>query len=170
MSTPKKPQGKGTGRHEPAVQVSRHLLGLATAIRGKVRDGLLERGHTLSSSSTQVIPNLPPEGLGMSELAGRLRLTLQRTGQLVQQLEEDGYAERVPDEHDGRAKRVVYSPSGQQLVADINEIMNEVNDELAEAVGKARYERFTQELAALDAIVNGVDAPLRLGDKPDGSA
>lgn len=167
MSATKKPP---QGRHDPAVLVSRHLLGLATAMRGRVRDGLLERGHRLSTSSTQVIPNLPPEGLGMSELASRLRLSLQRTGQLVQQLEEDGYAERIPDERDGRAKRVVYSRRGRKLVEDINEITNEVNDELAEAVGKDRYERFTQDLADLDGIMNGVDAPLRLGDKPDGSA
>jgi DNA-binding MarR family transcriptional regulator len=87
--------------------MSRHLMALATSARQRVRDRLSERGHELGPASTQVFPNLPREGLGMTELSARLRITLQRTGQLVQQLEEAGYVERVPDEKDGRAKRVV---------------------------------------------------------------
>ena len=145
-----------------AVQMSRHLIGLATAIRRRVAGGLIERGHTLSPSSTQVIPNLPVEGLGMSELAARLRLTLQRTGQLVARLEDDGYVERIPDPSDGRAKRVVYSVRGRRLVADIEAIMEDVTREFAQTLGKRRFEHLCSELADLDAAVNGSEAPLRL--------
>ncbi|MEM7410931.1 MAG: MarR family transcriptional regulator [Myxococcota bacterium] len=148
-----------------AVLMSRHLLGLAMAIRRRVSDGLIERGHDLSPSSTQVVPNLPAEGIGMSDLAGRLRLTLQRTGQLVARLEEDGYVERVADPNDGRAKRVVYSPRGRTLVADIEAIMQETTEEFADTLGKQRFEDLCSELAELDAAVNGVDAPLRLGER-----
>jgi DNA-binding MarR family transcriptional regulator len=129
-----------------------------TSARQRVRDRLSERGHALGPASTQVFPNLPREGLGMTELAARLRITLQRTGQLVQQLEEAGYVERVPDEKDGRAKRVVYSRKGRRLLADIDEAM----DELAAVVGKRRFDQLCGTLKELDRALNGEDAPLRL--------
>jgi DNA-binding MarR family transcriptional regulator len=98
----------------------------------------------------------------MTELAARLRITLQRTGQLVQQLEEAGYVERVPDEKDGRAKRVVYSRKGRRLLADIDEAMDELSEELAAVVGKRRFDQLCGTLEELDRALNGEDAPLRL--------
>lgn len=145
--------------------MNRHLIALATTVRRQVSEALRERGYVLDSSSTQVLPNLPLEGLGMSALASRLRLTLQRTGQLVQRLEEDGFVERVPDEHDGRAKRVVYSKRGRRLVADIDEIEKEITEALAATIGKRRFAQFCSDLADLDHAVNGVDAPVLL-DRP----
>ena len=145
-----------------AHRMSRHLIGLSTAMRARVRVGLLDRGHDLSPSSTQVVPNLPEEGLGMSELAARLRLTLQRTGQLVQQLEDDGYVERTPDERDGRAKRVVYAKRGLELLRDIEEITGEIAAEFASILGTRRYEALCRDLEILDTAINGPDAALRL--------
>ncbi len=142
--------------------LARHLLAVGGAIRERVSSGILARGHKLNASATQLLPNLPLEGLGMSELAERLRLTLQRTGQLVQQLEDEGYLERVPDEIDGRAKRVVYTRSGRALVKDIDEVVLGVTQELADVLGAARFERLCADLAALDEGINGEDAALLL--------
>ena len=154
--------GPGAAARRDADQVARHLLALSTAIRDRIREGLEADGHTLSAATTQVLPNLPLEGSGMSELASRLRLTLQRTGQLVQQLEGDGYLERVGDERDGRAKRVVYTRRGQRLVRDADEVMRRVSAELASAIGAARFARFCADLARLDTAVNGEGAALLL--------
>ena len=143
-------------------RMSRHLIGLSSAIRERVTAGLLERGHRLSPSSTHVVPNLPIQGLGMSELAERLRLTLQRTGQLVQQLEADGYVKRVLDAEDRRAKRVEYSKRGLRLVEDIDELMAEVFAEFGATLGSRRLARLCRDLAALDTAINGPEAPLRI--------
>ena len=132
------------------------------AVRRRVRDRLSERGYVLGPASTQVFPELPREGLGMSELATRMRITLQRTGQLVQQLEELGYLERIPDEHDGRAKRVVYSRKGRRLLDEIDETMDELSEELSAVVGKRRFDQMCGTLSELDRALNGEDAPLRL--------
>ena len=145
-----------------ANAMGRHLVGLSAAIRGRVARRLLERGHDLSPSATQVVPNLPVEGLCLSELASRLRLTLQRTGQVLRQLEADGYVERVPDARDGRAKRVVYSRRGLALVRDIDAVAAELRREFEALLGPRRFGRLCRDLAALDARVNGPDAPLRL--------
>lgn len=142
--------------------MSRHLIALATAIRLRYRHGLLDRGHDLTASSTQVVPNLPEEGLGMSELAARLRLTLQRTGQLVQRLEDDRYVERVPDDRDGRAKRVVYVKRGRELLADLDEITAELTQELEDVLGPRRLRSLCRDLALLDERLNGPDSVLTL--------
>ncbi|MFO0688919.1 MAG: MarR family transcriptional regulator [Myxococcota bacterium] len=142
--------------------MSRHLIGLATAMRLRMRAGLVARGHDLRPSTAQVIPNLPPDGLRMTELAARLRLTLQRAGQLVAELEEVGYLERVADPTDGRARRVIYTRRGRSLIRDIDEITRETMAHFADAVGADRFARLCALLADLDVAVNGVDAPVRL--------
>jgi DNA-binding MarR family transcriptional regulator len=145
-----------------ADQLARHLLALSTAIRDRIRAGLEAEGHALSAATTQVLPNLPLAGLGMSELASRLRLTLQRTGQLVQQLEDDGYLTREMDALDGRAKRVVYSRRGKTLVRDVERVLGRVSAELSALLGPSRFERLCADLAQLDIALNGEDAALLL--------
>jgi DNA-binding MarR family transcriptional regulator len=155
------PDAPGT-RAGDADRLARHLLALSTAIRDRIAAGLLARGWALGPATTQVLPNLPLEGLGMSELAARLRLTLQRTGQLVQQLEEEGYVARWADPADGRAKRVAYTRRGRALVRDADAVIAGVSDELAGLVGPARFRSFCAALAQLDTAVNGEDAALLL--------
>ena len=145
-----------------APDMSRHLIGLSSVMRLRMSRGLLERGHDLRPSTAQVIPNLPPEGLRMTELASRLRLTLQRAGQLVSELEEVGYLERVSDPADGRAKRVVYTRRGRALIRDIEEITRETTELFAAALGEDRYRRLCAWLAELDVAINGADAPVRV--------
>jgi DNA-binding MarR family transcriptional regulator len=153
----------GQDREGVDVQrMSRHLIGLSTAMRTRMSRGLRRRGHDLRPSTAQVIPNLPLEGLWISELAARLRLTLQRTGQLVAELEEVGYVERIPDPSDGRAKRVVFSARGLELIRDIDEITHEITDSFAESLGLTRFGRLCALLSELDILVNGPDAPVQV--------
>lgn len=147
---------------EEVQRMSRHLIGLSTVMRLQMSEGLIERGHDLRPSTAQVIPNLPVEGLRLSDLAMRLRLTLQRTGQLVGELEEVGYVERIPDPSDGRAKRVVFSARGLALIRDIAEITREIMDSFAEHLGQRRLQELCRLLAELDVKVSGPDAPVRV--------
>jgi len=162
-STPRPRRISAPRASEAAIpQMSRHLIGLATAMRLRMREGLLERGHELRPSTAQVIPNLPPDGLRMSELAARLRLTLQRAGQLVGELEEVGYLERVPDPSDGRAKRVIFTRRGRTLIRDIDEITRATTEHFASQVGKDRFKLLCELLEELDVAINGLDAPVRV--------
>ena len=145
-----------------ADRLARHLLALSTAIRDRISAGLEADGYALSAATTQVLPNLPLAGLGMSELANRLRLTLQRTGQLVQQLEDDGYVAREADALDGRAKRVVYTRRGRALMGDVDVVLARVSGELSALIGAGRFRRLCAELAELDTAINGQGAALLL--------
>ena len=131
-------------------ELNRLILALANTVRVRVREGLLARGHDLTPSHTHLIPNLAREGMRLSDLAERLKLTLARTGQLVQELEEVGYVEKLPDESDGRAKRVVYTRRGLGLIADSDRIQHEVAEEYAQILGGDRISRLRKLLEQLD--------------------
>jgi DNA-binding MarR family transcriptional regulator len=142
--------------------ISRHLVSVSSAVRTRVSNGLQQRGHRPSIAVTHLVPNLPADGLGMSALAERSGLSIQRAGQLVAQLEDDGYVQRVPDERDGRARRVVYTRRGRKLLADIDELLEEVRERFDTILGKRRAEQLLRDLADLDRELNGPDRGLRI--------
>jgi len=135
--------------------ITRHLVSLSSAVRMEISEGLAQRGHDLTLSVTHLVPALPLEGMGMTALATRVGQSVQRTGQLVQQLEEDGYVLREPDPQDGRAKRVVYTPRGQELLRDIDELTEQITKRFREALGAERFDRMHRDLADLDLAING---------------
>lgn len=140
----------------------RELLGVALAVRKRVRRGLIERGHDLHPSHTAVIPNLPAEGLRLTELAERLRVSVQRAGQLVGELENAGYVERATDASDARAKLVRYSARGRRLMQDVAEVDAELWQELAGSFGAAELKRLAATIGALHRELVGPDAALLL--------
>ncbi len=101
---PPPPLDGGAGGTEVS-HISRHLVSVSSAVRRQISEELRQRGHQLTVSVTHLVPNLPADGLGMSALADRAGVSIQRAGQLVQQLEDDGYVMRLPDEQDGRGQQ-----------------------------------------------------------------
>jgi len=124
-------------------------------VRQQISDGLRQRGHRLTVSLTHLVPNLPAEGLGMSALANRAGVSIQRAGQLVQQLEDDGYVRRLPDQRDGRARRVVYTRRGKKLLRDIDVLLEETTERFTAILGKQRCRRFLNDLSELDREFTG---------------
>jgi len=140
----------------------RELLGVALAVRKRIRRGLIARGHDLQPSHTAVIPNLPAGGLRLTELASLLRVSVQRAGQLVHELELAGYVERVADASDARARLVRYSARGRRLMRDVAEVDAELRRELAERLGEAKLAQLARAIAALHRELVGPDAALLL--------
>jgi DNA-binding MarR family transcriptional regulator len=147
---------------EAPQDLVRELLGVALAVRKRMRRGLIERGHDLHPSHTAVIPNLPEAGLRLTELASLLRVSIQRAGQLVQELEDAGYVERVADASDARAKLVRYSARGRRLMRDVAEVDAELRRELAAHLGGAKLGQLASAIGALHRELVGPDAALLL--------
>jgi DNA-binding MarR family transcriptional regulator len=147
---------------EAPQDLVRELLGVALAVRKRIRRGLIERGHDLHPSHKAVIPNLPEDGLRPTELAERLRVSVQRAGQLVQELEDAGYVERVADASDARAKLVRYSARGRRLMRDVAEVDAELRRELAMRLGEAKLAQLASAIAALHRELVGPEAALLL--------
>lgn len=147
--------------HDARILI-RDLLSVSLRVRKRVRRGLIERGHDLHPAQTAVIPNLPADGLRLTDLALRLGVSVQRAGQLVQALDSSGYVEREVDPSDARAKRVRYSARGRKLLRDADELHAELWQELAQRLGRRELESFAKTLAALRQEWIGADAPMLL--------
>ena len=63
-----------------------------------------------------IFENIDPEGTRLTVLAHRAGLTHQSIGEVVAELEQRGYVERVPDPVDRRARLVRLTPDGRRLV------------------------------------------------------
>lgn len=63
-----------------------------------------------------IFENLDPEGTRLTTLAARTGLTHQSVGEVVDVLERRGYVERVRDPIDGRARLVVLTAAGRDLL------------------------------------------------------
>lgn len=112
-------------------------------------------GHPgLRASHFQLAPHLELEGSRITEVAARAGITKQAVGQLVDELEELGYVERVADPRDARARLVVYTEKGRAAMLDGLRALAGVEARLGPALGDVGALR-----ASLEGIVQTLSAP-----------
>ena len=87
------------------------------------------------------------EGSRITDIAKAQDVTKNAVGQLVTELEDLGYVERVPDPADGRAKIVRYTRKGRALIADAATIAEQLNAEIEEVIGAKRLGQLRTTLA-----------------------
>lgn len=100
----------------------------------------LERVHQLgytdvSLSDTNLLANLDTQGTVISALARRAGVTRQAASQQVAALEQAGYVERRPSEHDGRVVVVHQTPRGRALLSDALDIVQDLEAGYAQQLG-----------------------------------
>ena len=83
------------------------------------------------------------------DIAQQTGITKQAVGQIAKEIEELGYIERVPDSHDGRAKNLVFTLLGQQLIKDSIAAVKEVEHEFGVLIGKEKIKQFESTLQEL---------------------
>lgn len=76
---------------------------------------LHEAGFEITMAQARLAARLTPEGMRLTRLAESARVTKQTAGVLVDQLERQGYVERVPDPTDARARLVRVAPRGRAM-------------------------------------------------------
>ncbi len=101
------------------------------------------------------------EGVMQTELAKNLDIGKVTLGGLIDRLELGGLVRRQGDPEDRRAKRVIVTPKGARLLADIQSIAEQVDEEIMAGISKgdvARAEavlvKMKQQLIAMDAVPN----------------
>ena len=83
---------------------------------GRIYDAVVGAGYDdVSPAMGRLAAQVTDDGLRLTELAERTRMTKQSASQLVDQLERAGYVERVPDPADQRAKLVRMAPRGKEV-------------------------------------------------------
>lgn len=94
------------------------------------------RGYNLSLFHTALISNLDVEGNNIQTLADRAGISKQAMGQLVKELEQQGFITRQPDPDDKRASIIQFTESGWQALRDSYEVKLEIEAEYTAKLGE----------------------------------
>jgi DNA-binding MarR family transcriptional regulator len=94
------------------------------------------------------------EGLRLTDIAERAKLTKQSVGEIVDDLVERGYAQRIPDPDDRRAKLICLTERGEAAQAHGRKLFAKVEKRWAERYGAERMaalREMLEEVAATEA-------------------
>lgn len=95
-----------------------------------------------------------PQGLRATQLAQLAGITKQSMAELIDAYVAAGYAERVPDPSDGRARLVRLTAYGRKVALRARRLVCEVEQRWAKRVGDEQIEQLR---ATLQAITSGQD-------------
>ncbi len=113
---------------------------LLFAFQGELFAGLAERGHgQLRPRHGAVIAYLDEDGIRASEVARLSGQHKQVVTRLVDELEELGYVQRRPDPGDRRAKLVVPTRRGREVMRQADQITAGMEHRHAEVLGPTLY-------------------------------
>jgi DNA-binding MarR family transcriptional regulator len=123
---------------------------LLFAFQGELFTGLAERGHgELRPRHGAVIAYLDEDGIRASEVARLSGQYKQVVTRLVDELEELGYVQRRPDPGDRRAKLVVPTKRGREVMRQADQITAALERRHAEVLGPALYGEIRHALQRL---------------------
>ena len=137
------------------------LIGLLQDVQRQIADELHERLRELGYEEIRpahgcVFGNMKPHGVRLTDISDRARITKQSVGEIVSNLEELGYVERIPDPEDKRAKLVRLTPRGQEVQSAAFAIFADIEAEWGERIGRqkvAALRAALEELTLLPPIV-----------------
>lgn len=134
---------------------------LLFAIQDELYARLEEAGHgQLTRLHGAVIAHLDEGGTRATELARRSGRHKQVIGRIVDELEALGYVERCPEEGDRRAKLVVPTERGREVMRLSDEIIGDIERRQAAELGKATFEEFQQTMhAVVVSLTRPTDEP-----------
>jgi DNA-binding MarR family transcriptional regulator len=123
---------------------------LLFAFQDELYARLEQAGHgALTRLHGAVIAHLDEDGTRLTELARRSGRHKQIVGRIVDELEALGYVERLPEPGDRRAKRVVPTDRGRDVIGVSDEIIDDIERRLSGQLGKAAFDDFKHSLRAV---------------------
>ena len=115
---------------------------------------LKAHGHDLPLSQARVFQRIAPDGSRLGELAQAAQVSKQTVGSVVDQLERAGYVSRVPDPTDARARLVLVTDLGRELVELSLPVVREIESAWRAHLGAARTRELRRTLEALREITD----------------
>ena len=117
----------------------------------------------LTPATLTILTRLEPEGVQTVTLARGTGRTKQATGKLVEELETNGYVERVPDPGDRRGRLVRATAKGAEALALGARVKGELAQRAYADMGTDAMERLYADLEALERVLLSVSAIPRGG-------
>ena len=130
----------------------------ADAVRERMLAGLHEAGFTdLVPAHLAVLRYPGPEDRRPSEIAAEAGMTKQAMNYLLGQMQQLGYLVRDDDPDDQRSKRIRLTQRGHAVARAIRKTVAEVEAELEDQLGAARFAQLRDLLVELNAtaVVRG---------------
>lgn len=158
-----------TGR-EPGLGI------LAARLLFAVQDELYQRleaaGHgQLTRLHGAVIAHLDEAGTRATELARRSGRHKQVIVRIVDELESLGYVERHAEDADRRAKLIVPTKRGREVMQLSDEIVYDIERQVAQAIGKSEFENFRKAFATVvESLAQRTDTPPAADDSTQPTA
>jgi DNA-binding MarR family transcriptional regulator len=138
------------GGHERPANLAVLMREAFVALNDRVITRLAERGHgEVRQAHGAVFQYLDDTGTTVSVLAERAQMTKQAMAELVGHLETNGYVRRVPDPTDRRAKLVVPTEQGQDVIATAQRLVPELEHEVGEILGAERVRDLRADLEVI---------------------
>ena len=147
-----RPRPNPEGRPRP-VNTAVLLRDAFAAINGVVPRRLAEQGHgAVRTAHGAVFQYLDEDGTTVSTLAERAEMTKQAMAELVQYLEEHGYLRRVRNPQDGRAKLVLPTARGREVVTIAQSLVPELEGRLIKELGRTRWRELRDDLRMIQDL------------------
>ena len=147
------------GRERPA-NIGVLLREAHVAVNDSVIARLAERGHTaVRAAHGTVFQYLDDTGTTVSLLAERAQMTKQAMAELVSHLEIHGYVERVPHHTDRRAKLVLPTERGREVMAIAQRLAPDLEDRVCRLLGPDRFAALRADLQAIPAAIRPEPEP-----------
>jgi DNA-binding MarR family transcriptional regulator len=96
-----------------------------------------------------VFQYLDDTGTTVSALAARAQMTKQAMAELVHDLEGHGYVVRVPDPTDRRAKLVLPTDRGRDVISVAQQLAPEIEERAARELGQERFRALRADLETI---------------------
>lgn len=138
------PAGKGfEDAVEPMGDLPDHLLRWTEAVGRRIAHELGRRaggpGMPPSGRTGRLLQMIPDEGMRVTDLALRARVTKQALGQSVKVLLAHGLVETRADPDDARVRIVRQTAEGARISRMISETIMQIEAEMAAEVGPRRF-------------------------------
>jgi DNA-binding MarR family transcriptional regulator len=142
---------------DPAAPTDLHLVALLESVKvdllGEMYHRVAAAGYPgLRPSHGCVFRYLDVDGSRLSDLAEKSGMTKQAFGEHLANVEALGYIVRVPDPADGRAKLVMPTPRGRELLILGRQVFADLEREWAEAIGIERVSALRDTLEEIHAL------------------
>ncbi|WP_101757482.1 MarR family winged helix-turn-helix transcriptional regulator [Oceanicoccus sp. KOV_DT_Chl] len=116
----------------------------------RLRDKLLTKGYPgLRLSFAAILGHMSFSGTRLIDIAEFNGMTKQAISQIANEIESLGYIKRIPDPHDGRAKNVVFTELGIEMIQASIDAVNEVTEEYAALIGHEKMQQLDSILSEL---------------------
>jgi DNA-binding MarR family transcriptional regulator len=145
--------------HERPRNLVVQLREAFTALNDLFVPHLVERGFTdFRPAHGAVFQYLDDTGTTVSTLANRAQMTKQAMAELVGHLERSGYVVRVPDPDDRRAKRVLPTERGRDVVDVAQQVAPQIEERVGRLIGAERLRELRADLETIRADFAAADA------------